>query len=94
MSPARLVARVAGHVQGVGYRYWARRQAQRLGLTGWIMNLDDERSVELIAEGPPEAIDELERLLRAGPPGARVERVEARREPGSGEYERFEIARQ
>jgi acylphosphatase len=93
MTLARLVARVAGQVQGVGYRYWTRRQAQRLGLTGWIMNLDDEKCVQLVAEGSPAALEELERLLHAGPPGARVDRVEARREPGSGEYDRFEITR-
>lgn len=93
MSTGRLTARVVGQVQGVGYRYWTRRQARRLGVTGWIMNLDDEKSVELVAEGSSEALDELERLLHTGPTGARVERVEVRRQPASGEYEQFEIAR-
>jgi acylphosphatase len=89
----RLTGRVVGRVQGVGYRYWARREARRLGITGWIRNLDDDRSVELVAEGSEAAIAELERLLYQGPPGARVDRVEARRGPGSGQYEHFEIAR-
>jgi acylphosphatase len=93
MSGERLSARVEGHVQGVGYRYWTRRQARRLGLTGWVMNLGDDRAVELVAEGPRGALDELHRLLHVGPPGARVERVEARRGPGSGQYHDFEIAR-
>ena len=90
----RLVARVEGRVQGVGFRYWVRRQALRMGLTGWVMNLDDERSVQVVAEGEPVKIEHLEQLLRAGPPGSRVERLEARREPASGEWQRFEITRQ
>jgi acylphosphatase len=87
----RLVARVEGRVQGVGFRYWVRRQALRLDLTGWDMNLDDERSVQVVAEGPPEPVGHLERLLHEGPPGARVDVVEARREPASGEWQAFEI---
>lgn len=92
-TPQRLVARVEGHVQGVGFRYWVRRQAMRAGLTGWVMNENDERGVSVVAEGAPEALAHLERLIRHGPPGARVERVEARLEPASGEWQRFEITR-
>ncbi len=93
MSAERLTARVTGRVQGVGFRWWARRQAEALELTGWVMNADDERSVELVAEGASQALDELERRLHQGPSGARVERVEARREPASGEFDRFGIVR-
>ncbi len=93
MSEERLTARISGRVQGVGFRWWARRRAEELGLTGWVMNGDDERSVELLAEGRPERLDELERLLRVGPEGARVERVDARRETASGEFDRFGIVR-
>ncbi len=93
MSEQRLVARVVGRVQGVGFRWWTRRQANALGLAGWVMNADDERSVELVAEGPAASLDELERLLRVGPDGARVERVDTRREPASGEFDGFGIMR-
>jgi acylphosphatase len=93
VSHERLSARVIGRVQGVGFRWWARRRAEALGLTGWVMNADDERSVELVAEGEPERLDEFERFLNIGPDGARVERVEARREPASGEFDRFGIVR-
>ena len=89
----RLLARVVGRVQGVGYRWWALRQAQQLGLTGWIRNDDDERSVEVLAEGSAERLEAFEQRLHRGPHGARIERVEARREPASGEYARFEIGR-
>lgn len=93
MSEERLTARITGRVQGVGFRWWARRRAEELGLTGWVMNGDDERSVEVLAEGRPEQLDELERLLRVGPDGARVEQVKARREAASGEFDRFGIVR-
>lgn len=89
----RLIALVIGRVQGVGFRWWAQRQAEQLGLTGWVRNRDDERSVEVLAEGAAGQLDAFEQRLREGPHGARVERVDARREPGSGEYRRFEIAR-
>lgn len=88
-----MTARITGRVQGVGFRWWARRHAEALGLVGWVMNADDERSVELVAEGGPAELDELERRLNAGPDGSRVERVEARRGPVSGEFDRFGIVR-
>jgi acylphosphatase len=87
----RLSARVSGYVQGVGFRWWVRSTAERLNLTGWVMNEDDDRTVAVLAEGPREALDEMERLLWIGPRGARVERVEVTRQPASGTYRRFEI---
>ena len=89
----RLTAGVVGRVQGVGFRWWTLRQAQELGLTGWVMNGDDERSVELVAEGSAGALDQLEQMLEQGPPGAVVDRVEASRSPASGGYGRFQITR-
>jgi acylphosphatase len=87
-----MTVRITGRVQGVGFRWWARSRAQALGLTGWVTNDPDERSVTLLAEGPTERLDELERLLRIGPSSARVEEVEARREAAAGSFERFEIS--
>ena len=89
----RLSATVIGRVQGVGFRWWVRTAADRMGLTGWVMNGADERSVELVAEGPAASLDQLEGLLRQGPPGAMVDRVEATRSPASGSYGRFQITR-
>jgi acylphosphatase len=94
MAPEqRMTAHVVGYVQGVGFRWWIRARAERLDLTGWVMNENVERGVAVVAEGDPQRLDELERLLRQGPPSARVERVDAAREPASGEFERFEISR-
>jgi acylphosphatase len=89
----RLTARITGRVQGVGFRWWVRRHADALGLHGWVMNANDERAVELVAEGAPTALDELERLIGRGPPGALVEAVERRRGPASGEFDGFGIVR-
>ena len=92
-STQRLTARVIGRVQGVGYRWWTVDTASRLGLVGWVRNADDERAVELVAEGHPSAIDTLEAQLDSGPGGAHVDRVEASRGPASGGMTRFEIRR-
>jgi len=66
---------VRGRVQGVGYRYFVLRQAQLLGVSGHARNLPDS-SVEVVAEGPQAALDDLEALLRQGPAFAQVESVE------------------
>lgn len=89
----RLTAHVVGRVQGVGFRWWIRMRAEKLGVTGWVMNEADERSLAVVAEGAPDALDELERLLQQGPSAARVERVDAVRQAASGEYQRFGISR-
>ena len=78
----RLTASVAGRVQGVGFRWWARSRARELGLTGWARNLDDGR-VEVVAEGPRGACEQLLTELRGpdapGHPSGVVERWEEAR---------------
>ena len=66
MSEERLTARVIGRVQGVGFRWWIRREAEALGLRGWVMNADDERTVEVVAEGEPDVLADLEGRIRSG----------------------------
>lgn len=68
--------RITGHVQGVGYRWWAEQAARRLGLDGWVHNCADG-SVELLAIGAAEALDELAAACGAGPAGAAVAEVRA-----------------
>lgn len=89
----RVDARVIGRVQGVGFRWWVVERANALGVTGWVMNEEDERAVRVVAEGPARALDALVEALRRGPSAARVEAVEARREPASGAHDRFEMRR-
>ena len=84
----RLEARVVGEVQGVGFRYWTMRQAQRLGLSGEVANRVDG-SVAIVAEGPPSAIDGLLELLQApGTPGS-VRYVEHGTGPAKGSFSDF-----
>jgi acylphosphatase len=66
---------VSGRVQGVGYRYFALRAAEALGVTGFVRNLADGR-VEVVGEGPEEVLAEFASKLRQGPAFANVESVD------------------
>jgi acylphosphatase len=66
---------VEGRVQGVGYRWWAVREAVALGLEGWVRNRRDGK-VELLVIGEKGAMQRLAELCHEGPPGARVLRVD------------------
>ncbi|MES0134729.1 acylphosphatase [Mesorhizobium sp. M0016] len=67
-------ARMHGKVQGVGYRMWARREAIRLGLVGWVRNERDGTVTASIA-GADAAVSTMIERLRQGPRGASVSRV-------------------
>ena len=66
---------VRGHVQGVGYRYYAFRAACARQINGWVRNLPDG-TVELFAQGAGDALRVYEEDLRTGPAGARVADIE------------------
>ena len=86
----RLTARVHGEVQGVGYRYFARRNALALGLRGYARNLADG-TVEVVAEGTRATLDELVRRLERGPSAAEVRQVETAWESASGMFAGFQV---
>lgn len=65
---------VEGFVQGVSFRYYTYRQAQQLGLAGWVRNLADGR-VEAVFEGEEAAVNEIVDWCRRGPPSAQVDDV-------------------
>ncbi|HLQ53398.1 MAG TPA: acylphosphatase [Streptosporangiaceae bacterium] len=68
-APARLTVWIAGHVQGVGLRWWIRERALEFGLVGSAQNLEDGR-VKVIAEGPAARCRDLLALLSGpGMPG-------------------------
>jgi acylphosphatase len=73
MNSKRLV--ISGRVQGVGYRDWMVREAQGLGLSGWVRNRLDG-SVEALVAGDTAAVEELLRLCRRGPRMAAVVSIE------------------
>ena len=71
---ARLV-RIAGRVQGVGYRDWLVAEARRHGLAGWVRNRRDG-SVEALLAGDLPGVQAVLLACRRGPPLARVESIE------------------
>ncbi len=66
---------LTGRVQGVGFRWYVLNHAQALGVRGWVRNTPDG-AVEVVALASAGTIDQLDALLAAGPPGARVLEVE------------------
>jgi acylphosphatase len=89
-STERLHATVFGRVQGVSFRFYTRDTADALKLTGWVANRYDG-SVEVVAEGPRSALDQLLEFLYQGPPMGRVDRVQHDFGPATGEFKRFTI---
>lgn len=81
---------VFGRVQGVSFRHFTRKNAQRLGVSGWVRNLEDG-SVEGCFEGEASAVDAAVEWCRGGPDGARVDRLELKEEPFAGEFDGFQI---
>jgi acylphosphatase len=65
---------ISGHVQGVGFRYFAEARATVEGVHGWVRNLPDGR-VETLVEGELESVNRVEAALRRGPSGARIDNV-------------------
>ena len=86
----KLRALVKGRVQGVGFRFFVRAWAEELGLDGWVRNLEDGR-VEVEANGLPAHLEQLERLLREGPPGARVDALTVNRSEGQANGSGFDV---
>jgi acylphosphatase len=84
----RLHAIVEGRVQGVGYRAFAIRKAEDLGLTGWVRNNWDG-SVEVVAEGDRAMLDRFVAALFVGPPSANVTRLTPEWQAATGEFNRF-----
>jgi acylphosphatase len=80
---------VTGLVQGVGFRWSARRAAERIGVRGWVRNRADG-SVELHVEGDEERVAAMLAWLRRGPDGAVIRELEVV-ETATEDLERFEI---
>jgi len=85
----RLHVFFSGYVQGVGFRYTARRIAQSLGLVGWVKNCYDGR-VELVAEGEQELLQQMLTQLHRAFEGY-VRNSEVTWSEGPGEFSSFSI---
>ena len=68
---------ISGKVQGVFFRDYTQRQAESLGLTGWVKNLADGR-VKTVIQGPKEKIKLMIDWCWQGPPLSRVENIEVK----------------
>jgi acylphosphatase len=86
-------ARVRGLVQGVGFRFFVRDAGRRLGLNGWVRNLEDGQSVEVVAEGSQRSLESLIEDLRTGPRGAAVDQVDVTWIEPQGKLDGFQIRR-
>ncbi|MBC7112480.1 MAG: acylphosphatase [Candidatus Methanomethyliales bacterium] len=89
---ARAQIRVYGIVQGVGFRYFTLRIARKLGLVGYVQNLNNG-SVEIVAEGEKDSLLKLIEEVRIGPPGASVENLKINWDMPKGEFKEFTILR-
>lgn len=81
---------LSGRVQGVGFRHFTLRHAQRLGVGGWVKNLPDGK-VEIRVVGSPSGVAELKDRVLEGPSAGRVDDLaEEVIEPDPG-WSRFEV---
>jgi acylphosphatase len=81
---------VKGRVQGVGFRYFAMRQANQLGVSGFVKNLPDG-NVEIVVEGDREVVDFFRRILKEGSGFGRVEDLIIKELPYENKYSRFSV---
>jgi len=86
----RIRAIIAGYVQGVGFRWFTVRTAQRLGLTGWVRNNPDG-TVETVAEGQSDAINQFIGEIRRGPASSTVSNVSYTEEQPTHEFGNFDV---
>jgi acylphosphatase len=81
---------ISGRVQAVGYRFFAERVANQLGIQGYVKNLWDD-NVEVYAIGDEASLEEFKRHLAQGPRAARVTGIEESEAPVKSQYSRFVI---
>lgn len=82
--------RIEGRVQGVFYRDFAKRLADGLHIVGTVENMGDG-SVEVIAQGHPNALKEFVEHLRVGTEYAKVDKVQVTERPMHEAYTNFSV---
>lgn len=88
----RVHLKIHGRVQGVYYRASTVQEAQNWGLTGWVRNCPDG-SVEAVAEGAQQKLEDLIAWCRQGPTGARVTSLDVRWQTAENNFYSFSIRR-
>lgn len=81
---------ISGDVVGVGFRNWTVNNAQELDLTGWVKNVDS-KMVEAVFEGEDEKVKQMVERCHDGPEVSWVEKVDAKWEDATDEFEEFAI---
>ncbi|MDF1577751.1 MAG: acylphosphatase [Desulfurivibrionaceae bacterium] len=82
---------VRGTVQGVFFRDYTKAEALKLGLSGWVRNLKDGKSVETVIEGELENFKRMIKWLKSGSPGSKVTDIEIKEERPTGDKAPFNI---
>jgi acylphosphatase len=82
--------KVYGKVQGVGFRYYTLRQANKLGVKGWVRNVQDG-TVEIVAQGDPASLDRLSAAVKQGSPASEVKRIHVEEIDGMNRYSSFQV---
>lgn len=77
--------RIVGKVQGVGFRWFVREKAARLGIAGWVRNTPSG-DVEVEASGDETQLEQLTAAVQRGPEGARVTEVQRMTPTGDASY--------
>ena len=90
MATVRAHVFVSGRVQGVLFRESTRREAEARQVRGWVRNLPDGR-VEAVFEGQASDVQQMVAWCHHGPPRARVEQVDVKYEPATGEFDTFDV---
>lgn len=89
-QPVQAHVFMSGRVQGVNLRYYTQREANSLGLTGWVRNLADGR-VEAIIEGDKETVQRMVNWCHQGPATAQIDHVGVSYQPATGAFFSFEV---
>ena len=90
MAKTRAKLIIKGLVQGVNFRYYTQREAQKYNLTGWVRNLSDG-SVAALCEGEEEDMEGMIQWCRHGPPSAQVTELVVQTEEFRGTFQSFTI---
>ena len=81
---------ISGKVQGVYFRSWVHGQAEALGLTGWVRNLQENKA-EVLAQGPNDKLEELKKRLIQGSELSRIDHLDAKFIDYDTHHSSFEI---
>ena len=81
---------IHGKVHGVFYRDNTQKKASELGLKGFVKNLED-RTVEVIAEGSQEKLNELIEFCKNNPGYSNVDKVDVKEEKATDEFKSFKV---